>query len=44
MGGEELNYSSDIDLMFLYSSNGQTTGPAPITNKEFFKPASNHLT
>ena len=22
LGGEELNYSSDIDLMFLYSSNG----------------------
>ncbi|MEP6962771.1 MAG: glutamine-synthetase adenylyltransferase, partial [Acidobacteriota bacterium] len=24
MGGEELNYSSDIDLMFLYSANGET--------------------
>ena len=27
MGAEELNYSSDIDLMFLYSANGQTAGP-----------------
>src|SRR5581483_1425399 len=44
MGGEELNYSSDIDLMFLYSQNGQTAGPASITNKEFFKRASNQLT
>ena len=44
MGGEELNYSSDIDLMFLYSANGQTTGPHSITNKEFFKRASNQLT
>ena len=44
MGGEELNYSSDIDLMFLYSDNGQTTGPLSITNKEFFKRASNQLT
>jgi len=44
MGGEELNYSSDIDLMFLYSDNGQTTGPVSITNKEFFKRASNQLT
>jgi len=48
MGGEELNYSSDIDLMFLYSQNGQTTGqtagPASISNKEFFKRASNQLT
>src|SRR5216684_404127 len=24
MGGNELNYSSDIDLMFLYSANGET--------------------
>src|SRR6185295_10185380 len=44
MGGEELNYSSDIDLMFLYSDNGQTTGPVSVTNKEFFKRASNQLT
>jgi len=44
MGAEELNYSSDIDLMFLYSANGQTSGPASISNKEFFKRASNQLT
>jgi glutamate-ammonia-ligase adenylyltransferase len=44
MGGEELNYSSDIDLMFLYSANGHTDGPASISNKEFFKRASNQLT
>ncbi len=41
LGGEELNYSSDIDLMFLYSDNGQATS---ITNKEFFKRAANELT
>jgi glutamate-ammonia-ligase adenylyltransferase len=44
LGGEELNYSSDIDLMFLYSSNGFTDGAVSITNKEFFKRASNELT
>ncbi len=44
LGGGELNYSSDIDLMFLYSENGHTTGPAPVTNKEFFKEAANQLT
>ena len=44
LGGIELNYSSDIDLMFLYSENGQTIGPAPVTNKEFFKSAANQLT
>ncbi len=44
LGGVELNYSSDIDLMFLYSENGQTTGPTPVTNKEFFQTAANQLT
>jgi len=44
LGGVELNYSSDIDLMFLYSENGHTTGPTPVTNKEFFKDAANQLT
>jgi [glutamine synthetase] adenylyltransferase / [glutamine synthetase]-adenylyl-L-tyrosine phosphorylase len=41
LGGEELNYSSDIDLMFLYSANGSADS---ITNKEFFKRAANELT
>ncbi len=41
LGGEELNYSSDIDLMFIYSGSGTTDGPYPITNKEFFKKVAN---
>src|SRR5579871_5306861 len=45
LGGQELNYSSDIDLMFLYSANGFTKGgPESISNKEFFKRAANQLT
>ena len=44
MGGNELNYSSDIDLMFLYSANGETDGAERVTNKEFFKRAANQLT
>ena len=44
MGGNELNYSSDIDLMFLYSANGETDGVEIVTNKEFFKRAANQLT
>ncbi|MEQ1886647.1 MAG: glutamine-synthetase adenylyltransferase [Bryobacteraceae bacterium] len=44
MGGSELNYSSDIDLMFLFSENGETTGPDRISNKEFFQRAANQLT
>jgi glutamate-ammonia-ligase adenylyltransferase len=37
-GGEELNYSSDIDLMFLYSQEGQTHGKrvTSLGNDEFF--------
>ncbi len=41
LGGRELNYSSDIDLMFVYGARGETNGPAPITNKEFFKKIAN---
>jgi glutamate-ammonia-ligase adenylyltransferase len=44
LGGCELNYSSDIDLMFLYSANGDTSGPQPISNKEFFKKVANQFT
>ncbi len=36
LGGSELNYSSDIDLIFLYDEEGQTDGPRPIHNAEFF--------
>ena len=37
-GGEELNYSSDIDLMFLYDEEGNTRGKRvnSLTNQEFF--------
>ncbi|MHC5542513.1 [protein-PII] uridylyltransferase family protein, partial [Singulisphaera rosea] len=36
LGGEELNYSSDIDLIFLYDVEGQTAGPRVVSNAEFF--------
>ena len=41
LGGEELNYSSDIDLLYLYERDGETTGVGAsgrdaIPNKEFF--------
>jgi [glutamine synthetase] adenylyltransferase / [glutamine synthetase]-adenylyl-L-tyrosine phosphorylase len=41
LGCRELNYASDIDLLFLYSANGETSGDgrnpeSAITNKEFF--------
>ena len=40
LGGNELNYSSDIDLLFLYSRDGETSGgsepDSTLTNKEYF--------
>src|SRR5262245_24539925 len=36
LGGQELNYSSDIDLMLLYDRDGATVGRAAIGNDEFF--------
>ena len=36
LGGLELNYSSDIDLIFLCENDGQTDGARPISNLEFF--------
>jgi glutamate-ammonia-ligase adenylyltransferase len=44
LGGGELNYSSDIDLMFLYAGNGETAGPVKVTNKEFYKKVANLYT
>ncbi|MBM3813720.1 MAG: glutamine-synthetase adenylyltransferase [Acidimicrobiia bacterium] len=43
-GGRELNYSSDIDLMFLYAENGETGGGDPISYKELFKKLCVQLT
>ncbi len=36
LGGRELNYSSDIDLVFLYDHEGRTTGPKVVSNAEYF--------
>jgi [glutamine synthetase] adenylyltransferase / [glutamine synthetase]-adenylyl-L-tyrosine phosphorylase len=36
LGGTELNYSSDIDLIFFYDEDGATDGRRSITNHEFF--------
>lgn len=44
LGGKELNYSSDIDLMFVYGGDGETDGPERISNKEFYKKVANEYT
>jgi glutamate-ammonia-ligase adenylyltransferase len=37
LGGVELNYSSDIDLIFLYDVDGTTDARRSISNLEFFE-------
>ncbi len=36
LGGGELNFSSDIDLIFLFAEHGETAGPRPLAHEEFF--------
>ena len=36
-GGRELGFASDIELMFVYSGNGRTTGPKVIATSEFYE-------
>ncbi|MBI1345964.1 glutamine synthetase adenylyltransferase [bacterium] len=36
-GGRELGFASDIELLFLYTSEGQTTGPEVIPNATYFQ-------
>ena len=43
LGGRELNVSSDIDLIFVYPEDGETDGPRPITNHEWFARAGKRL-
>lgn len=44
LGGYELNYSSDIDLIFVFPEKGETTGTAQsISNDEFFAKVGQQL-
>ena len=36
LGAYELNFSSDIDLIFVYSEQGETSGKRTLANSEFF--------
>ncbi len=36
LGGRELNFSSDIDLIFLFTEGGETSGPRVVDNEEYF--------
>jgi glutamate-ammonia-ligase adenylyltransferase len=48
LGGNELNYNSDIDLLFLYSHEGESAGgnerESVITNKEYFVHVAHAIT
>lgn len=43
LGGGELNYSSDIDLMVVYDEEGRTTGRRGVGNDEFYGRAVSEL-
>ncbi len=36
LGGGELNFSSDVDLVLLFPEHGETAGPRVLANEEFF--------
>ena len=36
LGGRELNFSSDVDLVFLFPEGGETDGPRAVANEEYF--------
>ncbi len=37
LGGYELNFSSDIDLVFCYEYEGETAGPGSLSHGEYFE-------
>ncbi|MDH5500153.1 MAG: bifunctional [glutamate--ammonia ligase]-adenylyl-L-tyrosine phosphorylase/[glutamate--ammonia-ligase] adenylyltransferase, partial [Gammaproteobacteria bacterium] len=36
LGGHELNFSSDVDLVFLYPADGESNGERPLSANEYF--------
>ncbi len=43
LGGRELNFSSDIDLIFLFTDDGTTNGAKKISAQEYFGRLSRHI-
>jgi glutamate-ammonia-ligase adenylyltransferase len=43
LGGRELNFSSDIDLVLLFSQAGQSDGPRVVENEEYFNRVGREL-
>lgn len=36
-GGREMGFASDVELMFIYAGDGETSGPQVITTAEFYE-------
>ncbi len=36
LGGRELNFSSDVDVIFAYSGTGESDGDKPLANEQYF--------
>lgn len=43
LGGHELNFSSDIDLIFLYPEDGETDGRRVLSAHEYFARLTRHI-
>lgn len=43
LGSREMDYGSDLDLCFIYSGDGHTSGPDIITNQEYFTRLSQRI-
>ncbi|MFO1394535.1 MAG: bifunctional [glutamate--ammonia ligase]-adenylyl-L-tyrosine phosphorylase/[glutamate--ammonia-ligase] adenylyltransferase [Steroidobacteraceae bacterium] len=43
LGGGELNFSSDIDLVFLFPEHGETDGPRPLEHEEYYTRAARRV-
>ena len=43
LGGNELNFSSDIDLVFLYPSDGESDGDRSLSAPEYFARVVRHI-
>ncbi len=43
LGGQELAYASDLDLVFAYRGEGTTTGPERVTHTEYFSKLADRI-
>ena len=44
LGGQELGYASDLDVVFVYRQDGTTTGPERISHTEYYSKLADRLT